>query len=225
MDKKADSSKFSTFSFYKQKKANTLDKIEKKKTGGIFSYLTKTEEPEGDIEAGNTSPPTEHTTLMSTIKAGITKKALGMRDTITQTVDTGRNLKYFSIFLLIGSVLIIMSIMFLPLAAVSPYKFASLFSLGSMCILLGLAYYHGFSTFLTTCDKFRIGYIFSLLLTMYSAFILGSYILTILSSMIQFVALMYFLCSHFPGGSTGMNYFTSMVTGGFWRCFKSLFSS
>ena len=191
MEKKQDSSIFSTFSFYREKK-NQLDKLtESKKEGGIFSYFRKSEEPEMDIESG--SKPTEHTTLMSSLKAGITKRALGVKDSISQTVDTGRNLKYFAIFLLIGCFLIFMSIIFLPMAALSPYKFASLFTLGSVCILIGLGYYHGIYKFMTQCDLIRVFYICSLILTMYSSFVLGSYIMTMISSMIQFIALLYFL--------------------------------
>ena len=148
MEKKADSSKFSTFSFYRQKKETELEKLAApKKSGGIFSYFSKNnEEAIPDIESGEL-PPTEHTTLMSSIKAGITKRALGVKEMADNTINQGRNLKFFLIFFMIGCFLIFLSLMFLPLAAISPYKFASLFSLGSFCILVGLGYYHGIYKF------------------------------------------------------------------------------
>ena len=107
MEKKADASKFSTFSFYRQKKENELDRLAsgKKKSSGLFSMFSRgsddIEQTNIDIEAAR-SAPTEQTTLMSSIRASITKKATGVRDSISQTIDTGRNLKYFMIFLLIG---------------------------------------------------------------------------------------------------------------------------
>ena len=196
MEKKADANRFSQFSFYKEKKSTQGSSSSGKGTAqGIFSIFSRgSESTEQDIESGNPrDEPTESTTLMSSIKAAVSKRALGLQDSISQTVDTGRNLKYFLIFLLIGGFLIFLSLLFLPVVVLSPHKFACLFTLGSSCILIGLGYYHGLGNFIRQCDKIRVIYFISLLLTLYSSIVIGSYILTMLFSVIQLFAMLFFL--------------------------------
>ena len=194
MEKKSDSSKFSTFSFYRQKKETELNRLASgQKKSNIFSYFTRSTESEIEADIESNGQATEHTTLMSSLKAGITKRALGVKDSISQTVDTGRNLKYFMIFLLIGSFLIFMSLMFLPVVVLSPHKFACLFTLGSLCILIGLGYYHGIATFISQCDRIRVIYLCSLLMTFYFSIIYKSYLLVLLSCVVQLFAMLFFL--------------------------------
>ena len=127
MDKlKTGAAKLTTFNFYKERKENELDRLAagKKQTGGLFSLFTrqgKEGNEKSDLESAKQS---EDTPLMNTIKAGIMNRALGVKETITNTMDTGRNLKYFAIFLLIGVFLIFLSTLFLPMIVLSPHKFA-----------------------------------------------------------------------------------------------------
>ena len=197
--RKEETSKFSNFSFYKEKKQNELDRLtgQKKQSKGLFSLFSSAETDDNtdyDIESVVAPNGTdENTTLMSSIKAAVSKRALGMKETINNTVDTGRNLKYFMIFLLTGCFLIFLSLLFLPVVVISPHKFACLFTLGSGCIFLGLAYYHGLSNFVKKCDMIRVVYAISLVFTLYSAVFIGSYLLTMACSIIQFFAMMFFL--------------------------------
>lgn len=49
---------------------------------------------------------------------------------------------------------------------------------------------------------FTAGYVASLVATLYGALVSKSYILTVVFSLVQVVALAYFLVSYIPGGNT-----------------------
>lgn len=148
---KSGASKLTTFNFYKERKENELDRLAsgKKESGGLFSLFTRQGKDGNDSSDIENPKQSEGTPLMNTIKTGLINRALGVKETLTNTMDTGRNLTYFAIFLFIGILLILLSTFFLPVVVLSPHKFACLFSLGSLSIFIGLAYYHGLKNFLS----------------------------------------------------------------------------
>lgn len=111
----------------------------------------------------------------------------------TQTQEltsTVTNFKNFTIFLGIGVFLIFLSLTFLPLLPISPYKFASLFTLGSISIVFSLGVLKGFANFIKTLlvkEKigFSLGYTVSLIGTFWLAIIEKSYLGTIFMIAIQ----------------------------------------
>ena len=113
-------------------------------------------------------------------------KSQQLKDTIEENMDSGRSYKFFAIFLGIGVLFLFLSLLFLPTVIFSPHKFAMLFSLGSICMLVSMAFYRGPLTYTKRLMKkdqalFSIAYIFSLFLTLYASIIMGSYIVTILA--------------------------------------------
>lgn len=99
----------------------------------------------------------------------------------------------------------------LPVLVVSSRKFALLFTMGSLFFIASFSLLKGpvaHMKSLAAKEKlpFTCAYFGSLVLTLYTAMVLQSYVLTVISSVIQMAALMYFFMSYIPGGVTGMTY-------------------
>ena len=79
-----------------------------------------------------------------------------------------------------------LSSVFLPYAIVTPHKFALLFTMGSICVLLALAFYHGpfkYLSVLFSKEKwmFSLLYIVSVVCTLWASLVWKSYIFTFLA--------------------------------------------
>ncbi|EEH21038.2 hypothetical protein PABG_03269 [Paracoccidioides brasiliensis Pb03] len=90
-----------------------------------------------------------------------------------------------------------------------PRKFAVLWSVGSILFLTAWAVLMGamqYARHLVSGTRlpFTAAYFISIALTLYSALGLHSTILTLISSIFQLVALVWYLVSYFPMGSTGL---------------------
>jgi len=99
----------------------------------------------------------------------------------------------------------------LPILSLKPRKFAILWSmasalfLGSWAVMMGPIVY---ARHLISQERlpFTATYFGSIALTIYFAVGLRSTILTLLSSIVQIVALVWYLVSYFPMGSTGLRF-------------------
>ncbi|KAL4590087.1 hypothetical protein LXL04_003006 [Taraxacum kok-saghyz] len=73
------------------------------------------------------------------------------------------------------------------------------------------------------CDlerlPFTLGFIGSMVGTIYVSMVLHSYILSVFFAVIQVLALAYYCISYFPGGSAGMKFLTSSLTSAVLKCF------
>ena len=97
------------------------------------------------------------------------------------------NWKYFAVFFILGSLLIFLSFCYLPFIILMPAKFAKVFTLGCISILISLGILKGFNSLLSTLfDKermlFSISYILSLFGTIYAAYFMHSYFLVLITS-------------------------------------------
>ena len=105
-----------------------------------------------------------------------------------------------------GVGLIIASFFLLPYFVLAPMKVAMLINLGSICILASFGFLKGFYNYFVVelfCGDrkiFAIGYILSIMLSVYASVIKKSSLATMLTIVVEFVFLMYFICSSFPGG-------------------------
>ncbi|KAJ4511319.1 protein transport protein sft2 [Exophiala dermatitidis] len=102
--------------------------------------------------------------------------------------------------------------------SLKPRKFAILWSVGSMLFLASWAFMMGpyqYAQHLISGPRlpFTAAYFGSIVMTIYFAVGLHSTILTLLSSIVQLVALAWYLVSYFPMGSTGLR-FAARVGGG-----------
>ena len=101
--------------------------------------------------------------------------------------EAAENWKNFSILFFLGSFFILMSFAFLPVFVLVPAKFASLFTLGSVCILSSVAVMKGFKEFLKVLVKkdkiyYSILYVVTIFGTLYFSIISKSYFLAIIFS-------------------------------------------
>lgn len=114
--------------------------------------------------------------------------------------------------------------LFLPLIVVAPRKFAICFTFGCLFIVGSFFVLKGPRTqLLHMISKERLpftaGFVASMVATLYVSMVLHSYILSVVFSAIQIFALLYYVISYFPGGSTGMRYLVSLATSSALKCF------
>ena len=110
-----------------------------------------------------------------------------------------------------GGFCILVSLTFLPLLAIAPRKFATLFTFGSLLILSSFSVLKGHAAFLQhliSAERlpFSVGYAVSLVGTLYAAMWSQSYVLTMVFSLAQIVGLLYFVFSYLPGGAQVLNF-------------------
>ena len=133
----------------------------------------------------------------------------------------GRVQRYTAFVVMVGLALFcfMVALLSLPMIIISPSKFAIPFTFGSLLAIISSAFLKGFKAhlfhvFSTERWPFSSTYIGSLLLTLY--FSLGresNYIMTILCSVIQGIALIWYMGSYAPGGTAGLSFFTKWITG------------
>ncbi|KAL6453297.1 SFT2 Protein transport protein SFT2 [Candida maltosa Xu316] len=105
-----------------------------------------------------------------------------------------------------------------PVLALRPRKFGLLWTGGSVLFVVSFGVLQGpynYMCHLLSRDRIIFTGIFfsSVLLTIYSACILKSSILTVFTSIIEMLAVLYYTLSYFPFGATTLTFFTSYVVG------------
>lgn len=106
----------------------------------------------------------------------------------------------------------------LPVLALRPRKFGLLWTGGSVLFVVSFGVLQGpynYVRHLLSRDRILFTGVFfsSVFLTIYSACILKSSILTIFTSIIEILAVLYYTLSYFPFGATTLTFFTSYVVG------------
>jgi hypothetical protein len=99
----------------------------------------------------------------------------------------------------------------------------SLCILGSFSVLKGGVYQYFVVELLLQNPQRRVyalAYYISILGSIYASMILKSYLLTLMTMIIEIVVLLYFVCSSFPGGHTGLNYMGSMIWSAIKTCLR-----
>lgn len=140
-------------------------------------------------------------------------------------LPSGKALMYFGMLLATGIFFIFIAlIMFLPVMVVMPRKFAICFTLGCLFIILSFFALKGpKNQLLHMASKERlpltIGFFTSMAATIYVSMVLRSYLLSVIFSGVQVVALLYYVVSYFPGGSAGMKFLLSRITSSVMKCF------
>ncbi|KAG2607146.1 hypothetical protein PVAP13_4NG198700 [Panicum virgatum] len=66
---------------------------------------------------------------------------------------------------------------------------------------------------------FTVGFVGSMVATIYVSMVMHSYILSVFFSVLQVLALAYYTISYFPGGSAGMKFLSSTLVSSVLRCF------
>uniref|UniRef100_A0A7N0TVQ5 Vesicle transport protein n=1 Tax=Kalanchoe fedtschenkoi TaxID=63787 RepID=A0A7N0TVQ5_KALFE len=141
------------------------------------------------------------------------------------TVPSGKSIIYFGVFLAAGIFFIFIAFtMFLPVMVLMPQKFALCFTIGCAFIISSFFALKGPRNQLahmTSTERlpFTLGFLGSMIGTIYVSKILHSYILSVLFSVMQVLSLSYYVISYFPGGSTGLKFLSSSLASSIFRCF------
>ncbi|XP_047336996.1 protein transport protein SFT2-like isoform X2 [Impatiens glandulifera] len=149
----------------------------------------------------------------------------GNLQSATSNFPSGKALMYFGIFLATGVFFIFIAFtMFLPVIVLVPQKFALCFTLGSGLIIASFFAMKGpmnqFAHMISTERlPFTVGFLGTMVGTVYVSMVLHSYILSVIFSVLQVMALAYYAFSYFPGGSIGMKFMFSTATSSILKCF------
>lgn len=154
--------------------------------------------------------------------AGIQKAAAGLQQaggaikegfqegvTRLQTLSQERLILFISLMASGGTLLLLAFFVGLPAAALAPAKFAIPFTLGSICNMVALASLRGYKAQVVHMMArerlpFSTLYVGSMLATLWATFVMHSYALCVMFSMVQIVSLAYYMFSYFPGGIAGL---------------------
>ncbi|KAJ1931283.1 protein transport protein sft2, partial [Linderina pennispora] len=113
----------------------------------------------------------------------------------------------------------VMAFMALPWMIISPQKFATAFSLGSLSTISGIALLRGpraHTAHMLSRERllFTVSYFGSVFFTLFFSVVVHSYLGTLLFVVVQVVALVWYVVSYFPGGSAGLQSTTSNLVSG-----------
>lgn len=149
----------------------------------------------------------------------------GSLQSATSNIPSGKALMYFGLFLASGVFFIFIAFsIFLPVIVLVPQKFALCFTVGCGFIIGSFFMLKGPKNqflHMTSTERlpFTLGFLGSMVGTIYVSMVLHSYILSVLFAVIQVLALAYYCISYFPGGATGMKFLTSSLTSSVMKCF------
>ncbi|KEZ41802.1 hypothetical protein SAPIO_CDS6793 [Scedosporium apiospermum] len=126
-------------------------------------------------------------------------------------------LMIFAMCILASVACFVIAFTFLPIMATRPRKFIILFTLGSLFFMASFAAMMGPMAYLQHLVSgprlpFTAAYAGSIFLTFYFSLGLHSTFLTLISAVIQIIALVWYLVSYFPMGSTGLRFAASYGT-------------
>ncbi|XP_050204267.1 protein transport protein SFT2-like [Mercurialis annua] len=155
----------------------------------------------------------------------VSKGVSGSFQSATTTVPSGKSLSYFGVLLAAGVFFIFIAFtMFLPVMVLVPQKFAICFTIGCTFIMgsfFALKGPRNQLAHMSTKERlpFTLGFIGTMVGTVYVSMFLHSYVLSVLFSVLQVLALSYYVISYFPGGSAGLKFLSSTLTSSILRCF------
>ncbi|RKP13669.1 SFT2-domain-containing protein [Piptocephalis cylindrospora] len=117
----------------------------------------------------------------------------------------------FIICSLLGAFCLFLSFFTLPMLIIRPQKFALSFTLGSLLVMISFALLRGpaaHTRHLISKERllFTTIYFSSMGLTLFFTLAKKGYILTLLASLVQLIALIWYFMSYVPGGTTGFSY-------------------
>lgn len=112
--------------------------------------------------------------------------------------------------------LFLLALFHLPFVVIRPGKFVVPYCMASLFILISFGFIHGFVSYtrhLISPKKlpYSAWFFLSTFATLYSALSLKSYLLTVVSSLVQMAGMVVFIVSYVPGGSSGISFMSSFI--------------
>ena len=143
---------------------------------------------------------------------------------IINSIEIERNYTIFCTLLLLGTLLIFISFLLIPMIITSPSKFTLCFSLGSILIIVSFLFFHGTKIYfqkLFKRDRFVITILFLIsIIVGCVCSIKKFYLVCIICSVIEMFSLILFLISFIPGGGKcGIKCLKNIITSPFRRLF------
>ncbi|KAI5674651.1 hypothetical protein M9H77_15015 [Catharanthus roseus] len=180
--------------------------------------------PVFDLESAVRSANDTVSGTFNVVSKGV-KDLPGNFQSATSSIPSGKALLYFGLLLATGILFVFMAFMlFLPVIVLVPQKFAICFTLGCGLIIGSFFALRGpKNQFSHMSSKerlpFTLGFIGSMIGTIYVSMVLHSYLLSVFFSVLQVLSLAYYAISYFPGGSAGLKFLTSSMMSSLMRCF------
>ncbi|VFQ62105.1 unnamed protein product [Cuscuta campestris] len=177
-----------------------------------------------DLESAVRSANDKVTGTFSVVSKGV-RDLPGNFPSATSNVPSGKALMYFGLFLGAGVFFIFLAFtMFLSVMVIMPQKFAICFTIGCSFIIGSFFALKGPKNQLSHMISkerlpFTAGFVSSMVGTIYFSMVMQSYVLCVLFSVMQVLALSYYAISYFPGGSAGLKFLSSTLTSSVLRCF------
>ncbi|KAK7299905.1 hypothetical protein RJT34_10734 [Clitoria ternatea] len=179
-----------------------------------------------DLESAVRSANDTVTGTFNVVSKGV-RDIPGNFQSATSSVPSGKALVYFALFLASGVFFIFIAFaLFLPVMVIMPQKFAICFTLGCGFIIGSFFALKGPKNQLAHMLSrerlpFTVGFICSMVGTIYVSMVRHSYVLSVVFSAVQVLSLVYYSISYFPGGSVGMRFLTASLTSKLMNCFGS----
>ncbi|KAL0407031.1 UNVERIFIED_CONTAM: protein transport protein SFT2 [Sesamum latifolium] len=177
-----------------------------------------------DIESAVRSANDTVSGTFNVVSKGV-KDLPGNFQSATSNIPSGKALVYFGLLLASGVFFVFIAFtLFLPVIVLVPQKFAICFTVGCAFIIGSFFALRGpKNQFNHMSSKerlpFTLGFLGSMIGTIYVSMVLHSYVLSVLFSVLQVLALAYYAISYFPGGSTGLKFISSSLTSSILKCF------
>ena len=194
-----------------------------------FSYAdashTKTTSNTTGVTGSNSSASTWLPTFLTNPTGGSSTN-LATSTSLTPTQEwletlggLSRTQRYtaFGICIAAAVFLFFLALLHLPFVVIRPGKFIVPYCMASMFILVSFGFLHGFVSYtkhLFSAKKvvYSAWFILATFATLYASISLKSYILTVIMALIQMAGMITFIVSYVPGGSSGINFMSTMIT-------------
>ncbi|PAA65787.1 hypothetical protein BOX15_Mlig020859g1, partial [Macrostomum lignano] len=183
--------------------------------GGLFNWRSPGWSRRGN--AGEADDPSSGASLSGWFGSSSLLSGAAERDPLLRCLGLSRKQRVlaFVTLLLLGSLFLSLSLVFLPMVLLKARRFAVLYSMGSLCLLLSFSALWGpvnHLRHLVTGPRrpFTCAYLLMLAATLYSAMGLRSGPLALLFVCLQVAALLWYLISYLPGGQRGIRFLTSV---------------
>ena len=139
-----------------------------------------------------------------------------LKNKVLDIIEVEKSYTWFFVLIAFGGFFIFLSLLFLPIVIISPQKFVSLFSLGTLMIILSFIFIYGTKEyfnrlFATTRVLFTLLYLCSIVLGIYFSFVDSWFIISHICAVFQFITLIVFVLSFVPGGELGIKFIWSSL--------------
>lgn len=197
-----------------------------KLVNNIKSLATKKEKPEQEAQKGEevsiSSSQEQQNENQEQPKTCKDKVA----NAIISKVEIEKNRTVFFSLLAIGSFVLCINLMMIPLIITSPSRFSMTLAFGSLFIVISFLFYYGTKNYvLKLFDKKRflltILYLSSIILAFIFWFC-DNYFLSLISSIFQLFCFVLFGLTFIPGGQGGIKYIKKKVSSPFVKIFMNL---